>query len=90
MLDTIFNALKVAVIIAVCAVFMVAITNFLGLIVSITFGNVIGEIIALISMYLPFNALAVFGAIGTATVAILSFLIAKKIFDLTSWGISSV
>lgn len=90
MLDTIFNILKVSVIIAICAVFMVAITNFLGLIVSLTFGNVIGEILALISMYLPFNALAVFGAIGTVTVAILSFLIAKKIFDLTSWGISSV
>ena len=90
MLDTIFNILKVTVIIAICAVFMVAITTLLNLITSIVFGNVIGEIFALISMFLPFNALAVFGAIGTATVAILSFLIAKKIFDLTSWSISSI
>lgn len=90
MLETIFNVLKIAVIVAICAIFMVAITTLLNLITVLVFHNVVGELIALISMYLPFNALAVFGAIGTATVAILSFLIAKKIFDLTSWSISSV
>lgn len=90
MLDTIFNILKVSVVVAICAVFMVAINLLVSLITSIVFGNVIGEFFALISMYLPFNALAVFGAIGTATVAILSFLISKKIFDLTSWSISSI
>lgn len=90
MLDTVFNILKVTVIIAISAVFMVAITGLLNLITSVVFGNVIGELLGLISMYLPFNAVAVFGALGTATVAILSFLIAKKIFDLTSWSISAV
>lgn len=90
MIDTIFNILKITVIIAVSAVFMLAITNLLNLISSIIFGNIIGEFFALISMYLPFNALAVFGSIGTALIAILSFLIAKKIFDLTSWSISSI
>ena len=90
MLDTIFNILKVTVIIAVSAVFMVAIVNLVGLINSLIFHNFIGEFLGLVSMYLPFNALSVFGAIGTAIVAILSFLIAKKIFDLTSWSISSV
>lgn len=90
MIETVFNILKVTVIIAICAVFMVAINTLLNIITSIVFGNVIGEILALVSMYLPFNAGAIFGAIGTATVAILSFLIAKKIFDLTSWSISSI
>lgn len=90
MLDAVFNILKVTVIIAVASVFMVAITTLLNLITSIIFGNIIGEILSLISMFLPFNALSVFGAIGTATVAILSFLIAKKIFDLTSWSVSSI
>lgn len=90
MLQTVFNILKVSAIVAITAIFMVAITGLVNLISTIVFGNVIGEFFALISMYLPFNALAVFGAIGTATVAILSFLIAKKIFDLTSWSISSV
>lgn len=90
MLDTIFNILKVTVIISICAVFMVAINALLTLVTSVLFGNVIGEVLAIISACLPFNALVVFGAIGSATVAILSFLIAKKIFDLTSWSISSV
>lgn len=90
MLDTIFNILKVSAIVAICALFMSAISGLLSLIVSIVFANVIGEILGLVSMYLPFNALTVFGAIGTSTVAILSFLIAKKIFDLTSWSVSAV
>lgn len=90
MLDTVFNVLKITVIVAVAAVFMVAITNLIGLINSIIFGGIIVEILTLVSMYLPFNGLVVFGAIGTATIAILSFLIAKKIFDLTSWSISSI
>lgn len=90
MAETVFNILKVTVIIAIAAVFMVAIYNLISLISSLIFGNIIGEILTLISMYLPFNALLVFGAIGTSTLAILSFLIAKKIFDMTSWSISSI
>ena len=90
MLDTVFRILKITVIIGICAVFMAAISGFLNLISALVFSSIVGEILGLISMYLPFNALAVFGGIGTATAAILSFLIAKKIFDLTSWGISSI
>lgn len=90
MLDTVFNILKVTAILAIAAVFMVAITNLLLLIQSVVFGNFIVEFFSLISMYLPFDALTVFGSIGTATIAILSFLIAKKIFDLTSWSVSAV
>lgn len=90
MLDTIFNILKVTVIIGVCAIFMVAITGLLNLITAVFFHSVVGEILALVSMYLPFDAGAVFSAIGTSCVAILTFLIAKKIFDLTSWGVSAV
>lgn len=90
MAETIFNFLKVTVIIAICAVFMVAIYNLISLISSIVFANVIGEFFSLISMYLPFNAGLVFSSIGVAISAILAFLIAKKIFDLTSWSISSI
>lgn len=90
MLDTVFNILKITAIVAIAAVFMVAITNLLLLIQTVIFGNFIVEFFSLISMYLPFDALTVFGSIGTATIAILSFLIAKKIFDLTSWSVSAV
>lgn len=90
MLDTVFNILKVSVIIVIAAAFLLAINALLSIITTLVFGNVVGEVFALISMYLPFDSLAVFGALGTATVAILSFLVAKKIFDLTSWSVSSV
>lgn len=90
MLETAFNLLKVTAVVLVASVFLLAITNLLNFIQTVIFHNVIAEILGWISMYLPFNALSVFGALGTATIAILSFLIAKKIFDLTSWSISSV
>lgn len=90
MIETLFNILKISVVIAVAFAFMTAITALVNIITSIVFGNFIGEFFALVSMYLPFNALAVFGAIASATIAIFSFLIAKKIFDLTSWSISSI
>ena len=90
MLETVFNVLKVTAIIAVVAIFMLAINALINVIVSIIFGNIVGEILALVSMFLPFNAGAVFASIGLSISAILAFLIAKKIFDLTSWSISSI
>ena len=60
MLDTVFKILKITVVVAVAATFMVAIQALLNLIGSIIFGGVIIETFALISMYLPFNAYAVF------------------------------
>lgn len=90
MLDSVFKVLKITVAVAVAAAFMVAINSLIGLITTIIFHNVIGEVLAILSACLPFNAAAVFGALGTACAAILAFLIAKKIFDLTSWSISTV
>ena len=90
MVETVFHILKVTAMIAVASVFVVAIQGLLNLITTIVFGDVISEVLNLISMYMPFNASAVFGSISTACVAILSFLIARKIFDLTSWSISSI
>ena len=90
MVETIFNVLKITVIIAVALTFMVAIQALVCLITDIAFGGVIGEVLGIISCCVPFNASVVFGAIFSATTAILSFLIAKKIFDLTSWSISTI
>lgn len=89
MLDTVFNILKVSVVIAISALFLSAINLLVGGIASIVFGNFVGEFLSLISMYLPFDSLLVFGSIGVSCSAIFSFLIAKKIFDLTSWSVSS-
>lgn len=90
MLDSVFRLLKVTSILAVVSVFMVAIHALLTFISTLVFHSVIGEFFAIVSACLPFDSALVFGGIGTACVAILSFLIAKKIFDLTSWSISSI
>lgn len=90
MIETAFHILKISIIVALCAVFMTAIATFLNLITTLVFHSVIGEVFALASMYLPFNAHTIFGAIIMACNAILSFLIAKKIFDLTSWSFSTI
>lgn len=90
MIDSVFRILKVTAIIAVSAVFLSAIIALVNLIQTIVFGGIISEFFALISMYLPFNAAAIFSSLGVSAAAILSFLIAKKIFDLTSWSISAI
>lgn len=82
--ELIVNGIKWAFIIAVGATFMVAINALLSLLSSIVFGSVIGEVFAIISLCLPFSALQVFGAIGTAISAILAFMVAQKIYDLVS------
>lgn len=82
--ELIVNGIKWAFIIAVSLTFMVAITTLLNLITEVVFGNVVGEVLGIISCCLPFNALAVFSAIGTACSAILSFMIAQKLYNLTT------
>lgn len=90
MADTIFHILKISVIVAICATFLVAIHTLILTIGSIIFGSVVGEVMGIVSNCLPFDAYLVFGGLFTATSGILSFLIAKKIFDLTSWSISTI
>ena len=90
MIDTAFRFLKVSVAVAVGATFLVAINTLINFISTIVFTSVVGEFFIIVSNCLPFNASAVFGVLGTACSAILAFLIAKKIFDLTSWSVSSV
>ena len=90
MLETVFHVLKLTVIVAVSATFLVSINALIGLVGAFVGHSIIGEIFSLISMYLPFNAGSVFGAILIACTGILAFKIAKKIFDLTSWSISAV
>lgn len=88
--DVAIAVVKFLAISAVCAIFMLAINVFLTYITNLVFTSVVGEVLAIMSACLPFNALAVFGAIGTATNLVLTFLIAKKIFDMVSWSISTI
>lgn len=82
--ELIVNGIKIAFWIGVALVFMTAITTLLNLLSSVVFANVIGEVLSIISMCLPFDAPIVFNSIGTVCAAILSFLIAKKIYEQTT------
>lgn len=82
--ELIVNGIKIAFWVAIALVFMTAIQTLLNLITSIVFANIIGEVLGIISMCLPFDAGAVFGSIGTAVSAILAFLIAKKIYEYST------
>lgn len=74
---------KLALVTIVATTFFTAITTIINLLTTIVFNNIIGEVLGIMSACLPFNALAVFSAIGTSAAAILSFLVAQKIFNLT-------
>lgn len=82
--EMIVNGIKIAFWIGVALVFMTAITTLINLITSIVFANVIGEVLAIASMCLPFDAEVVFGGLGSACSAILAFLIARKIYKQTT------
>lgn len=86
--ELIVNGIKWAFIIAVSATFMIAISNLLNLITMVVFANIIGEALGIISCCLPFDASAVFGAIGTAITGILAFMVAQKVYELTSQKIT--
>lgn len=81
--ELIVNALKFGLIIMIATTFFVAITTIVNLVSSLVFGGVISEVIAIISCCLPFSASAVFGSYVPIFAAILSFMIAKKIWGLT-------
>ena len=80
--ESIVYGLKMVLAVAVFVAFMAAITTVVALIVSASSSTALGEIIGVISVYLPFNPAAVFGALTTCIAALISFLIAKKIYTL--------
>lgn len=76
--------LKVVASVFFAGVFFVAVQGLLALLYDFTMGSVVGEVFALISVCLPFNALVLFGSIFAVCNAILAFLIARKVYLLTS------
>lgn len=81
--------LKIALVVIVAGTFFTAITTIINLLTTVLFDNIIGEVLGIMSACLPFNALAVFSAIGTSSAAIMSFLVAQKIYALTCKSIEA-
>lgn len=82
--ELIVNGIKWAFIIGLAVTFMTAIYSLINFIIQVATTNVIGEVLGIISNSLPFDASAVIGGAFTASTAVLSFMVAQKIYDLTS------
>ena len=78
----IIQIIKAIILVLVAWGFMAAINTFVGLLGLITAHTVIGEVFGMLSACLPFDASSVFGAIATTISAILTFMVARKIFDM--------
>lgn len=80
--ELIVNGIKWAFVISVATVFASSITSLLNLLVSVTFANVIGEALGLVSMYFPFDGSVVFGGLVSVFSGILSFIVSRKLYLL--------
>lgn len=80
--------IKVVASVATAALFAVAIASLLGNLQAAVYGSIVGEVFALLSVFLPFNPATVFSGIYLIIIAIISFLVAQKMYQLTSYLIS--
>lgn len=76
--------IKILAIIGFGSIFAGAILSLIGLLSNVVMTSVIGEFFAIISLCLPFSPAVVFGSILLIIQGVLAFLIAKKIYDLTT------
>lgn len=79
--ESIVYALKMALAVAVFVAFGVAIGTILSAVIQFASSSIVGEIIGLISIYLPFNPSAVFASVASAITACIGFLVAKKVYE---------
>lgn len=78
------TVVKVIAIIAFASVFAGAILAVIGLVENAVMTSVIGEFFAIVSLCLPFSPAIVFGSILLIINGVITFLVAKKVWDLTS------
>lgn len=80
--ESLVYAIKIAIVVAATLAFTAAIVVILGLVTSFTTTSVLGEIIGIISVFLPFSASSFFGILSAAITAMCAFLVAHKIYEL--------
>lgn len=80
--ESLVYAIKVAIVVAATTAFVAATMTLFSLVITFTTNTPLGEIIGVISVYLPFNGGAFFGVIQASITAILAFLIAQKVYEL--------
>lgn len=80
--ETIVYAIKVALAVAAGLAFVAAIVTLIGLMSGFTIPGVFGEIIGLISVYLPFSPKSVFSTFLAIIGGIIAFICAKKAYEV--------
>ena len=76
-------AVKIAVIASLTVAFFTAISGLLVNLASFTLGNTgFAEIIGLVGLYLPINPAVFMSTIGIGMSAVITFLVARKIYTL--------
>lgn len=80
--ETILYAIKIGLIVVAVGLFIAATTQMFNFIVAFTSASVIGEVLGIISMCLPFNALSVFTSLFAAFDVVLAWVLARKIFSI--------
>lgn len=86
--ELIVHGIKIALFISLGLALFVAIGTIISLVNDLVLGSVIGEVLGIISCCLPFNAIGVINGINAVNAAILSFMIAHKIWSLSSSKLS--
>lgn len=89
-LSDMIQVAKFTAIVAISAVFLLAINTIIGILGAWVNTTFMGEFFHMVSMYLPFNAGTVFSGILLTCFGILAFKVAKKTYDLVTWSINSV
>lgn len=78
------TVVKVIAIVGFATIFAGAILAIVGLVENAVMTSVIGEFFAIVSLCLPFSPAIVFGSILLIIDGVITFLVAKKVWDLTS------
>ena len=82
---SILTLIKFTVVLAFASVFLISINTLISFLITLVIPPIVSEILGLMSMYLPFNASAVFGSLSLIIEAIFIFMIANKVFNLNTW-----
>lgn len=75
-------AIKLAFIIGITSTFLVSVLALVGLVQNVVIDSALGEVMRLISVYLPFNPAQFFSILATIFTALISFLVARKGYDI--------
>lgn len=82
MSESVVYAIKVTLVISASLAFVVAINYILSLVVTFASTTALGEIVGLISVYLPFSPAPFFGTLLLACSSILAFLLAQRVYQI--------